>query len=64
MRHILTFAGSDAENTPRFLSEHLYDNFAELMILKIFFNFGQGQSFLVSNSDSPRSVSYNVIKYS
>lgn len=34
-------AGSDAKNTPRFLSEHLHDNFAELMRLKIFCNFGQ-----------------------
>lgn len=39
MRHILMLAGSDAKNTPRFLSEHLHDNFDTLMRLKFFCNF-------------------------
>lgn len=64
MRHILMLAGSDAKNIPRFLSEHLHDNFAELLRLKSFATLDSGQSFLISNSDTPRSVSYNVIKYS
>lgn len=61
MRHILMLAGSDAKNTPRFLSEHLHDNFAELMRLKIFCSFGQWAVVPCFHSDTPRSVSCNQV---